>query len=894
MFRRNKMSQAIMAAVGVSAVSMPIQAQIKEIVVTATKRVESMQDVPVSVTALQGDSLEQLRIGNFQDYILYLPNVVSQGTGPGQSEIFIRGAATSQTQVTLSSVNGLQPSVALYQDEQPVALAGRNLDVYTTDIERIEVLPGPQGTLFGASSQAGTVRLITNKPNHGEFQAGLDFDISSTRGGDMSNSVEAYINVPVNDNLALRVAAYNDHQGGWIDNILNDPANGGYSGSAVVIDRLSGGVLADPDNTPVIAPQNDAFVEENFNDATYSGARFGLSYFINEDWDILLQHTQQSLDTEGVFAYDPNLQGDSSTNRFNPDENDDDFGLTTWTVNGRMAMLDMVYTGGYIDRDINASIDYTWYTNAGKFSAYYVCNYGGTVAPADETCLDPDKFYQENTENTRMTHEFRINTPVENRWRVTSGIFYDEQDLASTGLFKIASDEKFGPLARTLAAPAGTVGTRTDGGPFPPQISFINDVTRETDQIAVFGQLDFDITDDVTASFGARWYDIDDNYKGSTSTANVTARIPALAAGTTQAINAANAVGAAIGNPAPVLAAISSGQLDTSDLNEDGVLNASDTIFKASLDWQVSDNIMVFATWAEGFRPPVTNRVGGDLADSAGVNPRFANFRVPLTSRTDDLENYELGFKADLFDQRLRLNVTGYYSEITDLQTSRFDPTNINFLWFADNVGDAEIKGVDGDFIWAPTPDLTISGAFSLLDTEITRLNDELIGIAAPVGSKLPFSADFSGNVRARYNFDMGQVGGVDGMLGYLQGGISYKGESLAGMKMEAYVQEDVTQRVYGQGSGLAIKREASAYLGAPVGTDLLDHAGIPGGRYVQDDYALVNFAFGVTKDQWLAEFYVDNVFDESAALTIDVQQFTPKVVTNRPRTFGLRMSYDY
>ena len=340
------------------------KAKIEVIEVTATKRAESIQEVPVTVTALTGDSLETLGVSNFDQYVEFLPNVIFQGTGPGQNEIYIRGAATTQTNISVSSVQALQPSVAFYLDEQPVSMQGRNLDIYATDVERIEVLPGPQGTLFGASSQSGTVRLITNKPNHDGFSAGFDTSASSTKGGDMSNSVEAYFNMSLTDSLAVRVTAYNDHQGG-------------YNGSAVVIDRVSANFakLAEPENTPVTAPQNHALVEDNFNTANYAGARFGLSYIINDEWNLLVQHTQQSLDTEGVFAYDPNLEGESSTNRFTPENNNDDFGLTTWTLAGRLEHLDIVYTGGYLDRDINSTIDYTGYTNGGQFSAYYVCNY---------------------------------------------------------------------------------------------------------------------------------------------------------------------------------------------------------------------------------------------------------------------------------------------------------------------------------------------------------------------------------------------------------------------------------------------------------------------------------------------------------------------------------------
>ncbi len=188
--------------------------RIETIQVTATKRSESIQDIPVAVTALNGEALENLGVDNFQDYVEFLPNVVFQGTGPGQNEIYIRGVATNQTNIAVSSVQALQPSVAFYLDEQPVSMQGRNLDIFATDVQRVEVLPGPQGTLFGASSQSGTVRLITNKPDHSGFSAGIDTNIAFTKGGEMSNTVEGFLNFAAADDLAFRVAAYADHQGG--------------------------------------------------------------------------------------------------------------------------------------------------------------------------------------------------------------------------------------------------------------------------------------------------------------------------------------------------------------------------------------------------------------------------------------------------------------------------------------------------------------------------------------------------------------------------------------------------------------------------------------------------------------------------------------------------------
>ncbi len=340
--------------------------------------------------------------------------------------------------------------------------------------------------------------------------------------------------------------------------------------------------------------------------------------------------------------------------------------------------------------------------------------------------------------------------------------------------------------------------------------------------------------------------------------------------------------------------AIQSGQLDVSELNGNGVLNADDVIFRTSLDWRINENVMVFGTFAQGFRPPVTNRVGGGLANNQ-FSPAFQGFRIPVSSETDDLDNFELGFKADLLDNTLRFNATAYYSEISNLQTSRFDPTNVSFLWFADNVGDAEIFGIDGDFTWVASDQLTIAGAFSVLDTEITRLNPELDGIAAPVGSDLPFAADFSGNLRGRYEFEMSTLADLGASTGYISGSISYTGESLSGMKMDAFVAEDTLRRVYQVGgSGLEIRREADAFVGAAPGTELLGRDGVPGGRFVQGGYVLLNLAFGVDFDNWTAEFFVDNVTDESAEVYIDTQNFTPRVVTNRPRTYGLRVSADF
>ena len=240
--------------------------------------------------------------------------------------------------------------------------------------------------------------------------------------------MEGFLNLPINDQVAFRVAAFVDRAGGWIDNVpgtyatnievinrngispfahvcTGDPAvDGPISGAAC------GGVRA-----TVATADNSTLVEKDFNGATYSGARMGLSWLINDNWDFLLQHTSQTLETEGVFEYDPNLSGEESVNRYRQTKNQDEFGLTTWTVTGRMSELELVYTGGYLDRDVFYTQDYTGYTNGGGYQAYYICT--GGYSSADQ-CFDPTKQYLGASTNERLTNEIRINTDPERRWRI--------------------------------------------------------------------------------------------------------------------------------------------------------------------------------------------------------------------------------------------------------------------------------------------------------------------------------------------------------------------------------------------------------------------------------------------------------------------------------------------
>ena len=804
MFIKKKLNCAMLTAMAVSVGNGTAYAgaTIEEVVVTATKRAESAQDIPVAVQALGGETLDDLNVSNFDDYIRFLPNVTAGGRGPGQSEVYIRGMSIDAITVLLSGAQGSTPNVAQYLDEQPVTSPGRNLDVYVADIERVEVLAGPQGTLFGASSQAGTVRMITNKPVMNEFEVGLDASLSSTVHGEDSNSAEVVINIPViDDTLAVRAVFFNSNEGGYIDNVA-----GTYSLDPNVNPTLP----TDADYSQATASNAD-LTEEDFNDSSYKGFRLSGLYTPHEDWSLLVGHMQQTLEVDGVFDYDPAV-GDLEVNRFFEDKLEDTFNQTTWTVEGRMAALDIVYTGAYLDREVEQSVDYTGYNNTGGWIAYYTCTYVGyTASGSQRECLDPTKGFMGQADITRQTHEFRISTPQEERARLVAGVFYDKIVLETLDdYYYFASPEQQQQLGFALNAPISTA-KNINPNTRPAGVGFFNDITRTEEQIAVFGELAYDIAPEtLTATVGLRYYDMESDFEGSSNFAN---------------------------GPFSGSVDLDSGRdYDSSGGHTTEPLKAHDIITKFNLSYTPTPDTLFYGTYSEGFRPGGFNRGGG----LASRNPAFPT--VEVTYETDNVKNYELGWKTTLADGSIRFNGAVYFIDWSDMQVSRFDPVNVSVLTFIDNSADAEILGLDTDLVWAASESLTLYAAFSYIDTELVSTDSEVIELA-PVGSELALTPKFQGNLRARYQWDFGEY------EAYWQGALQYAGSSYSSV--------------------------------------------VVADRRKQDSYTTADLSLGVNKDSWGAELFVENLTDERAELFHNVQDDIPRITTNRPRTIGLRFSYD-
>lgn len=806
MLRRNAIYVAIMAS---STINLA-HAQLEEIIVTATKKASSTQDIPIAVTALGESSLNDLGISDFSDYLVHLPGVTAGGGGPGTNTIYIRGVASTTPNLTSSGVAGLAPNVAFYLDEQPLTQPGRNLDVYAADLNRIEVLKGPQGTLFGASSQAGTVRLITNKPDPSGFTGKVKLGTSYTQEGDPSYNIEGMVNVPVSDNVALRGVAYIDKQGGYIDNVAGTVTAG--ESARFQAGGLQGG--SDLSAVNLLTADNSSLTEDDFNEASYTGFRIAGLWDINEDWSLLLGAAKQNIDTDGVFYQDPELD-DLEISRFESDKLDDDFESYNWTLTGRMGELDLIYTGAYTERDAESKVDYTDYLFVGQYIPYYICDatvsYPGG-APSG-TCQAPNLFVVSSVKNEVSTHEFRISSDQSQRLRGIVGAFYSDMELREDNQFNYPGSTQaigfngnvgFGP---NFSAEPSSASFK---GQWPAGVIFRNDVLRTDKQKSVFGEVNFDINDEFIATVGARWYDIEVDLEGSAagSFGNF---------GATEDNNAGNN-----------LDQIFSG--DNDNAATDGIIG------KVSLSWMPNSDHMYYVTWSEGYRPGFLNRPGGTVSQDGA-------YTIPFALDTDEVTNYEFGWKLDLLDNTLRFNGDIFFVDISNMQIGIFDPS-ISNLFFSDNAADAEVKGMEGELTWAPESiqGLTVSGGFSYLDTEIKK---SFVTSFVREGDELAFAPKLQATLNARYEWSV-----MAGKRAHVMSYVSYSDK---------------------------------------VNTDIVADNSI-----TLDSWYLLSASAGIADDQWNAEVYVENLTDQRAELSGNAIFNRSRVTVARPRTLGIRFAYDF
>jgi outer membrane receptor protein involved in Fe transport len=648
------------------------QATVEEIVVTARKKAESLQDVPVSVSALSEETLEEKGVNVFEDYLLQLPGVTAGGSGPGNNTIYIRGLASTTPAMTTAGVAGLAPNVSFYLDEQPLAQPGRNLDVYAADIGRVEVLSGPQGTLFGASSQSGVVRMITNKPIIGETASSLEVEGRYMREGDMGNKFEYVSNIPLTDSSALRFVAYRDKRGGYIDQVagtrsVKESARfrtaDTVRANGLVVGSSRAGFQAGANLSAAQFLDADAIVKEDSNPVTYEGFRASLATQINDDWDALVSVASQDIESEGVFFVDPELGSGYEIQRYTDDTNNDSFDNMSLTLEGTVGDLEVIYAGAYTDRATDQNIDYTDYLFVGQYVPFYICdgvtNYTSTASAG--TCQAPDMYVAHTGSTEVTTHELRINTDINDTTSVTAGVFLSDLEMIEHNEFTYPGSAKLQaqyapnfPHTNPQAGQGGNAGAGwySQPGPYYAPIIFVNDILRTDEQKGVFGEANIALSDTMELTLGARWYDIAVDLEGSANGAY----------GNKGATSDSGGGGANL-------------SVQYGPNNTNGYPDKAETdgvIGKATLSWKPTDDIMYFLTWSEGFRPGLLNRPAG-TSNGAG-------YTIPAVTDTDEVTNFEFGWKASLMDGALRFNGSAFMVDISGLQSTIFDASIVNYF----------------------------------------------------------------------------------------------------------------------------------------------------------------------------------------------------------------------
>jgi iron complex outermembrane recepter protein len=846
-----------------SATSTSSSGTLQEVIVTAQRRAQNIQNVPISIQAMTGQTLQNLNVQTFADYVKYLPNVSTGSQGPGMGTLFMRGLSTGVLGTQGQGSVGLFPNVAVYLDDQSELLPGRDLDVYAVDLERIEVLEGPQGTLFGAGAQAGVVRFITNKPQLNTFAVNVEGGYGMTSGGDPNSNVNAMFNFPlIEDKLAARVVVFNDRRGGYIN---NEPATFARGSEDLGIADENGGVV--PTNSVTLS--NSQIVANDINPLTYNGIRGEILYQVNDDWSVLLSEMYQNMDAEGVFFEMPyGTEGAGltnpggvpiggqplqpySVNLFNPSYDKDKFNNTALTIDGKVGPLKLVYSGAYLDRNIDQQMDYTNYAR-GRYGYYYQCtgvSYSSKKGNANATCYSPSSVWQDKERDTHVSQELRLSTPDDWRLRGLVGLFYEDYkvyddtqwqyksvpDCSPTGL----TSNCFLPLQPWQDDPTNNPGLQ-------PQDGFFDDFQRTFIQKAAYTSESFDIIPTkLTITGGIRYFHMYTSELGG----DVGSFYCKQFSTTTYFGVCQSPYGTDFAQQNP------------------HTLTESGSRGRADLEYHVTPDVLVYYTYSQGFRPGGFNRGSSDHLPNAAGQDQYA---TPLTYLSDNLTNNEVGWKTMWFQHRLELNGAVYQENWSNAQVSFFCPQcGLGNLTYNTNGPDYRVKGVELQLAAKVWHGLSVNGSAAWNSSNLVN-SPSLVGnipgtadygkpltsfyssgVLTPIqnvygaeSSPLADSPSFEGNLRVRYDWVWGSY------LPYAQFGFQHQAHSLsAAGNVEAYNQ--------------------------------------PG-------WTTYDLSAGVAKDNWQVSVIGTNITDVNKSLFTTSRQWILTETPMRPRVIELTFGYSF
>jgi outer membrane receptor protein involved in Fe transport len=704
---RSSQSIAVAVSAACAGMSNAKAAELEEIIVTAQKREQSLQDVPLAVTAFTDADIVRQGFRTFSDYVGQIPSLSISERQPGGTQVLMRGCATQ------GLTFGDSPTTSVYLDEQPITAMGYNPDPRLIDIERVEALGGPQGTLFGDAAQCGTLRIITNKPDTEQFGSWVDLIGTTIDGGGSGYDVSAMVNIPmVQDKLALRLVGFYSDEPGWIDNVLSPSPGAGFGMSTF-------------DNSPN--------VDDEVNSSTYYGGRAILRWNVNENWTADISGIYQKYELDGFGETDlnrsfgsfyadtsiyPNL-GELEQIRFNPESWDDEWYQLALTLEGDLGFATLVVAGAYFNRDSGYDADSTAYHQAlhqvyaGRYGDYYIAyNLGG----------DPRARSFDANEAETWTLEARLASNADNdsRWGWIAGAFYNRreeeevfranvQDLASTTAFYYTNYVGYLYYYSTLKTSSSNYWS-----------GFYD---TEFEQWAVFGEVSYAFTDNFTLTLGGRYYDISNDYL----------------------VTNARLVGELGGIPDCEIGP-SGRSVDWCFTSTPGDGEDDGFVPKVNLAYTFNEGEqLIYFTYSEGFRR------GG--ANSAKPGSAFGPGGAFNSYEADMIENWEIGAKTEWLDNRLRFNITAYTMIWDDIQVQVSDPDPTFFSLGVVNLQEAEITGIESWLNWVPTDAWAIDATVGYNDGEVTE--DTFFGgeLLVPDGTELPLMPDWKGSLGITYTF---------------------------------------------------------------------------------------------------------------------------------------------
>lgn len=664
----------------------------RDIVVTASKREENLQDVPLAITAIGTERLDQLQVKEFQDVVKFLPSVTIQTLAPGFSQVYFRGVASGENANHSTSL----PTVGTYLDEMPITTIQGALDIHTYDMARVEALAGPQGTLYGASSMAGTIRMITNQPDTSSTYGSMGLELNSVAHGDIGGVAEGFVNVALSERAALRLVGWYRHDGGYIDNIAG-------SRTYPIKHHVGEDIVDLPGDD--ITQTNDGLVEKNYNDVDTYGARLALGIELDDNWTLRPTVMGQIQKADGSFAQERSAAVTRSlqTVQYNPEGSDDKWIQAALTIEGKIGNWDLTVTGGHLRRKTLTDSDYSDYAyfyDALNGSAEYLYDNNGDQ-------ISPNQYIQGIDRYKRSFGEIRIASPADARIRFIGGLFWQRQS------HNIEQNYRIDDLSDDLQVP-GTV----DDVWFTKQLRVDRDY-------AAFGEVSFDITDKLTLTGGGRVYKFDNSLVGFFGYSN-----PGFSS---NPIYACQGPAIVAGSPCT---------------NLDKRTKKTDFIHKLNLTYKFTDDIMVYATWSRGFRPGGINRRGSlppygpDRLDNyeLGWKTSFGPVRFNGAVYQEDWNNIQLSFLGENGLTEVRnagiARIRGVEADLS-YRSGGFS------LSFGGAFNDATIRR---DFC-----------AIANATFDCTTPDNELL---APAGTRLPVTAKFKGNAVARYDFPISGLDG--------------------------------------------------------------------------------------------------------------------------------------